>query len=131
MRTRISFGLIALGLIAASAACSAPPEHSLVVKASAYNSLADQTNAQPNLTAWGDRLEPGMKSIAVSRDLIALGLGHNAVVRIEGLPGTYRVLDKMAKRWTKKIDIYMGVDREAARTWGVREVTIYWTVSPE
>ncbi|GAL15331.1 hypothetical protein JCM19233_6349 [Vibrio astriarenae] len=38
----------------------------------------------------GDRLKPGMKSIAVSRDLIALGLTHNQEVRIEGFEGTYR-----------------------------------------
>ncbi len=102
-------------------------ERSLIVTASAYNSLAAQTNDRPNLAAWGDRLEPGMKSIAVSRDLIALGLGHNAVVTIDGLPGEYRVLDKMAKRWKEKIDIYMGVDVAAARSWGVRQVTIRWT----
>jgi 3D (Asp-Asp-Asp) domain-containing protein len=105
-------------------------EHTLVVTASAYNSLESQTNSQPSITAWGNVLKPGMKSIAVSRDLIALGLGHNAVVRIEGFPGEYRVLDKMAKRWKKKIDIYMGNDARAAREWGVRKVTIHWVSDP-
>ena len=101
-------------------------EESLVVKASAYNSLAAQTNDQPTLTAWGDRLTPGMKSIAVSRDLIELGLGHGVRVRIEGLPGEYVVRDKMARRWKRKIDIYMGEDVAAALEWGVREVRILW-----
>lgn len=32
----------------------------------------------------------------------------------------------MNKRWTKKIDIYMGNDVESAKQWGVREVTIIW-----
>jgi len=106
-------------------------QHQLDVKASAYNSVAAQTNANPTLTAWGDRLKPGMKAIAVSRDLIAQGLTHNTLVEIEGLPGQYRVLDKMNKRWTRKIDIYMGQDIQAARDWGVREVEIRWTpVSP-
>ena len=102
-------------------------ERSLVVQASAYNSLPEQTQGDPTLTAWGHRLSPGDKAIAVSRDLIDLGLGDGAEVRIEGLPGTYRVLDKMNARWKQKIDIYMGVDVEAAREWGVREVTIRWT----
>jgi hypothetical protein len=39
--------------------------------------------------AWGDTLEPGMKAIAVSRDLIRLGLVHNTYVTIEALPGRY------------------------------------------
>ena len=110
-------------------ACAAPvarAERSLEVVATAYNSLPGQTNDQPNIAAWGDRLEPGMKAIAVSRDLIPLGLGHRAVVRISGLPGEYVVLDKMAKRWTHKIDIYMGEDVEAARRWGRRKVRIEW-----
>jgi len=96
------------------------------VTATAYNSVANQTNDDPNRGAWGDTLRPGMKSIAVSRDLIALGLGHNARVRIEGLDGEYVVKDKMNKRWTEKIDIYMGIDVEAARRWGRRKVRITW-----
>ena len=115
-------GLVMLPL----ASCAAQGERSLVVKASAYNSLAGQTSGDPTLAAWGDVLEPGMKAIAVSRDLIDLGLTHGTHVRIEGLPGEYRVLDKMARRWTRKIDIYMGDDVEAARDWGVREVRIHW-----
>jgi len=39
------------------------------VTATAYNSLAYQTSSQPNITAFGDSLKPGMKCIAVSRDL--------------------------------------------------------------
>ena len=99
---------------------------SLEVRASAYNSLPQQTDGDPTLTAWGDRLVPGMKAIAVSRDLLELGLSHGVEVEIDGLPGRYVVRDKMAKRWTGKIDIYMGEDVGAARRWGVRTVTIRW-----
>ncbi len=67
-----------------------------------------------------------MQAIAVSRDLLALGLDAGTRVRIDGLPGQYIVRDKMARRWEKRIDIYMGEDIEAAREWGVREVTIHW-----
>ena len=108
------------------AACVAEAERTLVVTASAYNSLPEQTVGNPSVAAWGDVLEPGVKAIAVSRDLLELGLVRGARVRIEGLPGEYAVLDKMARRWSRKIDIYMGDDVEAARTWGVREVRIHW-----
>jgi len=97
------------------------------VTSSAYNSVASQTTSiNPALTAWGDTLKPGMKSIAVSRDLIKLGLTHNTEVSIKGLDGTYLVKDKMNKRWTKKIDIYMGLDIKAAKAWGKQKVTINW-----
>lgn len=114
--------LLASGVADADAA----EKHSLKVKASAYNTVRAQTNNNPTLTAWGDRLKPGMKVIAVSHDLIRLGLKHNTMVRIEGLPGKYQVKDKMNKRWKHKIDIYMGYDTRAARRWGRRTVTIHW-----
>jgi 3D (Asp-Asp-Asp) domain-containing protein len=102
----------------------------LRVTATAFNSTVAQTSAQPTLTAWGDRLRPGMKAIAVSRDLVRMGLRHGVEVEIEGLSGRYVVRDKMAKRWKKKIDIYMGRDVEAAREWGKRTVTIRWKAVP-
>ena len=114
-------------LVGAGTACATGGEQSRVVEASAYNSLPEQTNEQPWLAAWGDRLAPGMKAIAVSRDLLEIGLTRGVRVRIEGLPGEYVVLDKMAARWRNKIDIYMGQDVETARHWGVREVRIQWT----
>ena len=101
-------------------------EQTLVVTATAYNSVAAQTDAHPDMAAWGDRLQPGMKVIAVSRDLIELGLDHRAPVTIDGLPGEYVVLDKMNRRWQKRIDIYMGEDVDAAREWGRRNVRIRW-----
>ena len=106
-------------------------EQSLKVTASAYTSSVGETDDTPNLAAWGDTLKPGMKSIAVSRDLIDMGLTHNQEVTIEGLDGTYLVLDKMNKRWKKKIDIYMGEDVNKARQWGKKEVVIHWTVEEE
>lgn len=93
---------------------------SLSVAASAYNSVASQTTRHhPSLAAWGDVLKPGMHAIAVSRDLIRKGLTHGTKVKIEGLSGVYVVRDKMAPRWTNKIDIYMGRNVSKARNWGV------------
>ncbi|MEW4924593.1 hypothetical protein [Algibacter sp. 2305UL17-15] len=98
--------------------------HSRTVTATAYNSLAYQTDSNPNITAFGDSLKPGMKYIAVSRDLQRLGLKHNTPVIIEGLEGVYLVKDRMHSRWTNRIDIYMGVDVKAAKEWGRRKVCI-------
>jgi 3D (Asp-Asp-Asp) domain-containing protein len=97
----------------------------MTVTATAYNSVESQTKkGNIGLAAWGDTLVPGEKVIAISRDLIKKGLGHNDEVKIEGLEGTYIVKDKMNKRWKDKIDIYMGLDEEAAREWGKKQVEI-------
>lgn len=110
---------------------SCQKKETLEVTATAYNSVEAQTKkGSPNIAAWGDKLKPGMKVIAVSRDLLhEYGLDHNSKVKIKGLPGTYRVLDKMNKRWKKRIDIYMGTDIEKAREWGKQKVEITWVAS--
>ncbi len=97
---------------------------SMEVKASAYNSTKRQTVGDPNEGAWGDRIEPGMKVIAVSPDLLEAGLVRGTQVEIEGVDGTWTVMDRTASRHRNRIDIYMGVDVEAAREWGIRDVTI-------
>ncbi|WP_293265711.1 hypothetical protein [Neptunomonas sp.] len=104
--------------------------NSLEVTATAYTSSPQETDSTPSLAAWGDTLKPGMKSIAVSRDLIKIGLTHGVEVSIEGMEGKYKVLDKMNKRWKQKIDIYMGKDIKKAKEWGKRKVTIQWTSEP-
>lgn len=99
----------------------------LAVTATAYTSHEGQTDSTPNIAAWGDKLSPGMKVIAVSRDLLnEYGLKHRSKVKIRGLSGEYLVLDKMNRRWHKKIDIYMGKNRHEAFKWGRRKVIIEW-----
>lgn len=124
---RPMYGLFATALLMLSSergVCET--ETSLNVIATAYNSVPSQTHGDPNVAAWGDRLKPGMKVIAVSRDLIRMGLGRDRKVIIDGLEGHYIVKDKMNKRWNRRIDIYMGKDVKAARKWGKQEVTIRW-----
>jgi 3D (Asp-Asp-Asp) domain-containing protein len=102
---------------------------SLTVSASAYNSVVSQTGAgNPKITAWGDTLKPGIKVIAVSRDLIKKGFDYNTPVRIDGLEGVYYVKDKMHHRWKNKIDIYMGENVKKARKWGRKKIKIYYLV---
>ncbi|WP_235855345.1 3D domain-containing protein [Flagellimonas pelagia] len=99
------------------------------VTASAYNSVHWQTDSiSPSIAAWGDTLKPGMKSIAVSRDLIKLGLAHNTMVKIDTFPDTFYVLDKMHYKWRNRIDIYMGKDIKKAREWGRKKIMVCYAV---
>jgi 3D (Asp-Asp-Asp) domain-containing protein len=118
--------LAALAVFASACATLGSPGRPLVVTATAYNSLPAQTDRHPDLAAWGDRLRPGMRAVAVSPDLLSLGLVRGTRVRIEGLRGEYAVLDKTSSRWRRRIDIYMGRDRRAALRWGKRTVRIHW-----
>jgi len=103
----------------------------LEVTVSAYNSVTWQTSGNPNIAAWGDTLKPGMKCIAVSRDLLRMGLKHNTKVKIEGLEGIYLVKDKMHRRWTNRIDLYMGKDVKKAREWGRKKLTIQYAAKKD
>ena len=98
------------------------------VVATAYNSLAYQTSSNPNITAFGDSLRPGLRYIAVSRDLLDSGLVYNTKVKIEGFDSLFTVKDKMNRRWRKRIDIYMGIDVKKAKKWGKKNVTIQYCV---
>jgi 3D (Asp-Asp-Asp) domain-containing protein len=111
---------------------SAPPAHppaaarELVVTATAYNSVRDQTEGDPWVTASGERLAPGNRVIAVSHDLYRAGLVFGTRVWIDGMPGEWRVADRMAPRWRRKIDLYFGVDEAGARRFGKRQLRIRW-----
>ena len=98
--------------------------HTIKVTATAYNSLKNQTDSNPHITAFGDSLRPGMKYIAVSRDLIKKGLKHGTPVKIKGFDGVYFVKDKMHRRKRNHIDIYMGIDVKAAKDWGLKKIYI-------
>jgi 3D (Asp-Asp-Asp) domain-containing protein len=98
------------------------------VTATAYNSFKNQTDSNPNVTAFGDSLYPGLPYIAVSRDLYRKGLRHDTPVKIEGFDSIYWVKDRMHNRWQNKIDIYMGKDIKAAREWGRRRVKIQYGI---
>jgi 3D (Asp-Asp-Asp) domain-containing protein len=98
----------------------------LFVEATAYNSVVGQTEGNPEIGAWGDRLVPGVNSVAVSTDLVELGMKRGTRVRIEGLRGEFLVLDRMPPQWQRRIDIHMGDNVDAAKEWGRRGVRIYW-----
>lgn len=132
MKCRILVGLLIASLIFNCKKEIKPKDiydwKTIEVTATAYNSLAYQTNSNPQITAFGDSLKPGLKYIAVSRDLLKMGLKHNTPVKIEGFDSIYLVKDKMNKRWKNRIDIYMGVDVKAARAWGKKKVSISYGI---
>jgi 3D (Asp-Asp-Asp) domain-containing protein len=103
-----------------------PRVRSVVVDATAYNSLPEQTEGDPWISASGHRLEAGMRAIAVSPDLAKLGLGYGRKVRIEGLNGEWVVRDRMPGRWKRRIDVFMGEDVDAALAFGRRRVRVHW-----
>ncbi|KUJ82688.1 hypothetical protein AWR36_012375 [Microbulbifer flavimaris] len=107
-----------------SLSASAAIEKTMTVDATAYNSVPGQTDDDPWVAAWNNRLRPGDKIIAVSRDLEKHGLTNGAKVKIEGLPGTYTVRDRMNKRFTNRIDVWMEKDIKKARQWGKKKLKI-------
>jgi 3D (Asp-Asp-Asp) domain-containing protein len=124
---RLAANVCAMFATALSFTSAFAAERSLTVLATAYNSTRAQTDHRPNTGAWGDRIEPGMKVIAVSRDLIKQGLKRGTKVTIAEMEGEWTVLDRTPSRYKNRIDIYMGVDVKAARQWGRRKVTVRWT----
>lgn len=127
--SRASFGLL---LTAVS--CVEPEKvdtfewREMEVMVTAYNSLSWQTEGNPVVAAWGDTLRADSPSVAVSRDLLKMGLARNTPVLIEGFTDTFLVKDKMNARFRKHIDIYMGKDLFKAREFGRCRLKIAYRV---
>jgi 3D (Asp-Asp-Asp) domain-containing protein len=114
--------LIGLLVMGPSVGCSS--EQHLTVRATAF--ISTRTDARARKTACGHQLRQGDRVIAVSRDLTKRGLVCGTEIQIEGLEGSWTVVDVTAARHRKLIDIYMGRDLKAARQWGVQKVDIRW-----
>ena len=131
MRTLVYMGMLFLGLSGCADDSLEDKYHwiPLKVTATAYNSLPYQTSYEhPAITAWGDSIKPGVKWIAVSRDLLRKGLSYNTLVKVDTFEGYYLVKDKMNIKWKNRIDIYMGEDVKAAKKWGRRKIMIKYAV---
>lgn len=121
-----------------------------VVRATGYNSLQNQTNSQPFITATGASTRFGI--VAVSRDLLGGRLPYGSLVRIRDL-GNYHngngvgafqtmldaqqvfiVEDTMHPRKSDQIDVWFAAYDDAVR-WGVRQVEVevvrYGRTGPE
>ncbi|MDA0699951.1 MAG: hypothetical protein O3A02_01920 [bacterium] len=110
----------------------------LKVRATAYNSMVSQTNAQPFITATGQRTAWGI--IAVSRDLLGYDLPYGSLVRLRDLgsfhtgrgAGAYQSLlegtlfvveDTMHPRKSNQVDLWFA-DYASAVAWGVRHLDV-------
>lgn len=118
--------VMAILVTAVSVNATAASKKTMTVDATAYNSVPGQTDSDPWVAAWNNRLRPGQKVIAVSRDLEKHGLTNGTKVKIEGLPGTYTVRDRMNKRFRNRIDVWMEKDIKKARQWGKKKLKIIW-----
>ena len=101
------------------------PKKSVRVKALAYTGCSVKSKRNTR-GAWGDALTGNVKAVAVSLDLLEMGLDRGDAISIEGLPGQYKVLDVMHGRHDKTIDIFYGDDQCGARQWGKRTLNITW-----
>jgi 3D (Asp-Asp-Asp) domain-containing protein len=128
MQARVALLVTLLAWSAIAPLARAETEHTLSVTAVAYTLDDDQTDDSEDIGAWGDELDDEARIIAVSRDLLEMGLKRGTKVRIHGKPGEYVVMDLMHPRWKKRIDILMEDDDDAFR-WGRRKVKISWTGS--
>ena len=96
----------------------------LQVDVTAYSSTVGQCDSSPFIGAWNNDLRKySMKSLAVSRDLLTLGIGNGSRVKLKCEDRTYWLIvkDKMNKRFIKRVDIYMGVKHKQARSFGVKK----------
>lgn len=129
--TRATLSLLLAGSCAEPEKGDAYEWKEMEVMVTAYNSLAWQTEGNPVIAAWGDTLKNDLPSVAVSRDLIKIGLKRDTPVLIEGFTDTFLVKDKMNARFKRHIDIYMGDDLFKAREWGRCKMKIAYRVPKE
>lgn len=110
-----------------------------VLRATAYNSLAAQTDHTPHVTSTGQKTRLGI--IAASRDLLGHDLPYGSLVRIRDLgnyangrgygkfqamldaQGLFVVEDTMHQRKRDQVDIWLD-DHSTALNWGVRRVSV-------
>ncbi|GEM45128.1 3D domain-containing protein [Deinococcus cellulosilyticus] len=105
---------------------------SFILKATAYNSFAGQTDSTPHITATGARTRFGI--VALSRDMLRkIPYGSKVKIELLGKGASYynRLLsqtvfvveDTMHPRKYGQVDIWMRSMSEA-RSWGVRQVRL-------
>jgi len=83
----------------------------LYVTVTGYSSTVAQTDEDPFITASNQKVKPGI--IAVSRDLLK-DFSFGTKVELQGI-GVFVVQDVMAKRWSKRIDIWFPSVEEAKK----------------
>jgi 3D (Asp-Asp-Asp) domain-containing protein len=96
---------------------TAPAARALLLLLCLFALRGDACPAPLQVTASGQRPQPGM--LALSHDVArALGVRFGDRVHLAGL-GTYTFEDRMPRRWTRRVDLYLP-SRHAARQFGTR-----------
>lgn len=127
----LSMALVALTLSPASHGAASSNRGALfTLNTSAYNSIPNQTDSTPFITATGTRTRPGV--VAVSRDLLARwALPYGSRVQVVSARGCglniqgriFRVEDTMARHKVRSLDIWMSTRSQAVR-FGRCQVTV-------
>lgn len=124
MRTS-SLGISLPVLASMALAAGSVSARSMIVTATAYNSVPAQTDRTPRIGACNEPVEPGTNLLAVSPDLMKAGLACGTRVSVDGF-GEFVVWDRMAARWRRRIDLHMGRKVEKAEAWGEKKLRISW-----
>lgn len=123
---RISPSIAAFSLLMFAVSAAGPVlAQSMIVTATAYNSVRAQTDSTPHIGACNEPIRQGVNLLAVSPDLMKAGLTCGTKVKVEGF-GEFVVWDKMDDRWKRRIDIHMGKKIEKAEEWGEKKLRISW-----
>ncbi len=130
---------LAVAIASPAVAVHGPAPPILTLRATAYNSLVSQTDAQPHITATGARTHFGI--IAVSRDLLGNIIPYGSLVRLRDLgsyhhsrgvgkfqalldqQGLFIVEDTMHPRKRQQIDVWFEYHSEAI-SWGLRKIEL-------
>lgn len=134
--TTVKAATVKPAIVKAATAKAAPAQYrsssSYILKATAYNSFAGQTDSTPHITATGARTRFGI--VALSRDMLRkIPYGSKVKIELLGSGASYynRLLsqtvfvveDTMHPRKYGQVDIWMRSMSEA-RSWGVRQVRL-------
>lgn len=99
----------------------------ILVTATIYHAVPEQTDTTPFVTASNSRINPknpqGHRWIAVSRDLEKLGFTFGVKVCVEGandLDGVWTVQDRMNKRFKNRIDFLVNKELKGGKWYNVK-----------
>ena len=99
----------------------------ILVTATIYHAVPEQTDSTPHITASGKHINmenpQSHRWIAVSRDLEAKGFTFGVKVNITGagdLDGVWTVQDRMNSRWVSRIDFLVNKKLKGGKWENVR-----------
>ena len=99
----------------------------LMVTATVYNAVPEQTDSTPFITASGSIINPECPEVhrwvAVSQDMLKEGWEFGECIEVKGagnLDGVWQIQDVMNRRYKKSIDFLVENTRRLGKWEGVR-----------